>query len=97
MFVPPAQAPAAPAVPFKPTTAEVFYGRGAVSYGPGAESMASVTDFQGQKRQTAKALRLALDGEDGENRPEDVVDHLMNLAGRPETTVEDLIDIIGRG
>jgi hypothetical protein len=98
MFVMPSQAPApAPAAQMRPATADVFYGKGAVEFGPGSRSMASATDFQGQKRQTAKALRLALDGGDSENRPEDAVEQILGLANRQETTVDDLMDIIGRG
>lgn len=84
-------------MPQKPGVADVFYGKGAVQFGPGAGKMASVTDFQGQKQQTARALRLALDGGTGENRPEDVAEMIANIAGRQETTVEDLLDIIGKG
>lgn len=92
-----APAPAPAPAPIKPGVADVFYGKGAVQFGPGSASMASATDFQGQKRQTARALRLALDGDNRENRPEDAAEMIANLASRQETTVDDLLDIIGRG
>lgn len=97
MYVPQQAAPAPAPAPIKPGVADVFYGKGAVQFGPGAEGMASVTDFQGQKRQTARALRLALEGGDSENRPQDAVEQILNLASRQETTIEDLMDIIGKG
>ncbi len=78
--------------------ADVFYGKGAVQFGPGAPSMADVTDFQGRKAQARRSLELALEGEGGENQQEDAYTRLMALADEsPTATIDELMDLIGRG
>jgi hypothetical protein len=78
--------------------ADVFYGKGAVKFGPGEGMMADPTDFQGRMAQAKEAMELALEGEGGENRAEDAYERLMALADeRPADTVDELMKIIGRG
>lgn len=78
--------------------ADVFYGRGAVKFGPDAGRMADPTDFQGRMAQAKEAMELALEGEGGENRAEDAYDRLMALADeRPAETVDALMQMIKRG
>ena len=85
-------------MPFRPGLADVFYGKGAVKFGPGAKSMADVTDFQGRKAQAKEAMELALEGEGGENGAEDAYTRLMSLAQEnPAATVDELMKIIRRG
>lgn len=82
----------------KPGLANVFYGKGAVEFGPGAESMAAVSDFQGQKAQAGNAMELALEGKGGENAANDAYTRLMALASQDSSaTVDELMRIIGRG
>ena len=82
----------------RPFTADVFYGKGAVQFGPGAASMASAADFQGRKEQARRSMELALEGQGGENGAEDAYTRLMSLAQEnPAATVEELMNIIGRG
>ena len=83
---------------FKPGLADVFYGKGAVKFGPGAGRMADPTDFQGRMRQARESMELALEGEGGENRAEDAYERLMKMAQEnPAATVDELMRIIGRG
>lgn len=87
-----------PAPQLRPGLADVFYGKGAVRFGPGAKSMADVTDFQGRKEQARRSMELALEGEGGENQADDAYTRLMALAQEdPAATVEELMNIIGRG
>lgn len=91
MFIPPAPQQA----PQLAGPAEVFYGRGAVKFGPGAKPMADVTDFQGRKAQAREALELALEGEGGENQAENAYERLMALAEEnPAATVDELMKIV---
>ncbi len=87
----------APGQVFRPGVADVFYGKGAVKFGPGARSMADVTDFQGRKAQARESLELALEGEGGENQAEDAYTRLMAMAEEnPAATIDELMKIIGR-
>ena len=92
----PQQAAPAP-MPQKPGVADVFYGKGAVQFGPGAKSMADPTDFQGRMSQAKRSMELALEGEGGENA-ENAYERLMSMAQEnPGATVDELMKIIGRG
>lgn len=96
MVMPQAAAPA-PAAPMKPELANVFYS-GAVKFGPGAESMAAPTDFQGRMAQARESMELALEGKAGENETQDAYERLMAMADEnPAATVDELMKIIGRG
>ena len=82
---------------FKPGLADVFYGKGAVRFGPGAGRMADPTDFQGRMRQAKESMELALEGEGDENRAEDAYERLMAMAAEnPAATVDELMRIIGK-
>ncbi len=84
--------------PFRPGLADVFYGKGALEFGPGAAAMADVADFQGRKAQARRSMELALDAAGGENQADDAYERLMSLAKEsPAATVEELMNIIGRG
>lgn len=84
--------------PFRPGLADVFYGKGAVRFGPDAPSMADVTDFQGRKAQARRSMELALEGAGGENQADDAYERLISLAQEsPESTVEELMKIIEGG
>ena len=84
-------------MPQRPGVADVFYGKGAVKFGPGAGRMADPTDFQGRMRQARESMELALEGEGGENKAEDAYEHLMSMAQEnPAATVDELMKIIGR-
>lgn len=96
-FAPSIQISAPAQAPAKPELANVFYA-GAVKFGPGAESMAAPTDFQGRMSQARESLELALEGEGGENQAEDAYERLMAMADEnPAATVDELMRIIGRG
>lgn len=85
-------------IPQRPGLADVFYGKGAVRFGPGAGRMADPTDFQGRMRQAKESMELALAGEGGENGAEDAYERLMAMAEEnPAATVDELMRIIGRG
>lgn len=95
MFMPSFTPPAPQQAPQPAGPAEVFYGRGAVKFGPGAKPMADVTDFQGRKAQAREALELALEGEGGENQAENAYERLMSLAAEnPAATVDELMKIV---
>lgn len=94
MFMPSFTPPAPQQVPQPAGPAEVFYGRGAVKFGPGAKPMADVTDFQGRKAQAREALELALEGEGGENQAENAYERLMALADDPAMNINDLMKIV---
>ena len=86
-----------PPAPFRPGLANVFYA-GAVKFGPGKGRMADPTDFQGRMAKAREAMELALDGEGGENQAEDAYERLMAMAEEnPAATIEELMQIIGRG
>lgn len=92
-FTPIPEAPAQQ--PSRPGLADVFYGKGAVRFGPDAPSMADVTDFQGRKAQARRSMELALEGAGGENQAEDAYERLMSLAQEsPAATVDQLMQII---
>lgn len=93
----PQQAPQQMAA-MSPRLADVFYGKGAVKFGPGAGKMADPTDFQGRMRQAKESMELALEGEGGENKAEDAYERLMSMAQEnPAATVDELMKIIRRG
>lgn len=77
--------------------ADVFYGKGAVRFGPGAGRMADPTDFQGRMRQAKESMELALDGEGGENQAEDAYERLMAMADDPAMTANELLEYVMKG
>ena len=84
--------------PFRPGLADVFYGKGALEFGPGAAAMADVADFQGRKAQARRSMELALDAAGGENQADDAYERLMSLAKEsPAATVQELMNIIEGG
>lgn len=90
----PQQAAAPTALP-PSSPMEMFYGRGAVRFGPESDSMADVTDFQGRLTQAREAMELALEGEGGENQAENAYERLMAMVDE-NPTVDELMKIIGR-
>lgn len=78
---------------------EAFYYQ-AMKYGPQGhrQAMADPTDFQGRVARTRDAMELAIEGATTENETEDIVDQVMALAEEnPTATVEELMNIVGRG
>lgn len=89
-----------PGRPFEPKLADVFYYQ-AMKFGGGkrgAQAMADPTDFQGQAMRARESMELAMEGEGGENLEKDAYQRLMELAeANPSATIEELLNIIGRG
>lgn len=86
----------------RPELANVFYYT-AMKFGGGKggqQSMASQTDFQGQKMKLEDAMELAMQENDAENAdsdgtPKSAYERLMSMAEEnPSATVDELMKIV---